>query len=240
MTGALILDFIISQCDKNSNDTTYRALALKWLSLVVKDISSRQDGFHYRFLEVLGATFNSAASDYDYAFATILPTTLIDTTKTIHVYEKTNDITLTFVPYERLRQIIADETSQSGVTRWYSIFAGNLILHPTPASVIAYYIDYVKLMSAITDSSTALDIPDKYEKVVIDGILEFAYKFDPELGSHADQHILYKEGMEQLIRENQQIIAENKRSVSHRDKYNSRFDIDGKDSILFPLDNTSI
>lgn len=235
MTGASILDFIVSHCDKNSSDSAYRALALKWLNLVVKDIASKQDGFHWRFLEVLGATFNTAVADYDYAFATILPTTLIDTTKAIHVYEKTNDITMTFVPYEKFRQFVADETQDSGTSRYFSIFANYLLLYPIPSAIVAFYIDYVKLMSVITDSATVLDIPDKYEKVVIDGILEFAYQFDPELGSAGDQRIRYKDGLDTMIRENQQIIAENIIPFSHRVKSKLRNNVDGKNSIEFPL-----
>ena len=308
MTGALILDFILSHCDKNSNDTTYRALALKWLKLVLKDIQTRQESFHWRFLEVKGAAFDLTADDFDYAFATILPTTLIDTTKVIHVYEKRNDITYTFVPYERFRQLVADESQQTGTTRWYSIYANSLLLYPVPsfdavtgtadattafklrdstatfitdgvkvgmratdtgASLTAIitaidseiqlsvdtdifvatdtysikevaYIDYIKMMAVAADDAVALDVPDKYEKIVIDGVLEFAYQFDPELGSMADQHIKYEKAIERMIKENGQIIAENKKPVSHRDKYNKRYDAEGKDSPLFPIDNTNM
>lgn len=240
MTGSNILDFLLAHADKNSNDTEYRSLGLRWLNLVVKDIQSKQVNFHWRFLEVKGATFNTAANDFDYAFSTILPTTLIDTTKTIHVYEKTNDITFSFVPYERFRQMVADESENTGTSAWYSIFANELLLYPVPDSVIAIYIDYIKLMSAVTDSSNVLDIPDKYEKVIIDGLLEYAYQFDTELGSMADQHVKYLEGVDLMIKENGQIIAENVRPVSHRDKYELRHELDGRNSILFPLDNQNM
>jgi len=238
MTGSGILDFIISHCDKNSDDTVYRALALKWLNLVLKDIQNKQESYHWRFLEVRATTFNTAASDYDYALATIASN--IDTTKAIHVYEKTNDVTLTFVPYERFKQLIADETASSGDPRFFTIFAGMLLLWPTPDAIVAFYIDYVKLITAATDSLTSLDVSDKYEKTIIDGVLEYAYQFDPELGSSADQRTRYREGVEQMIRENSQMIAENTMPMSHRDKYRMRDEVDGKNSILFPLEGTSI
>jgi hypothetical protein len=240
MRADSILDFMISQCDKNSNDTAWRGLALKWLNLILKDIQSRQESFHWRFLEVLGATFNTAAADYDYAFATILPTTLIDTTKTIHVYQKTDDITLTFIPYERFRQKVADETEDSGTPRWYSIYANNLLLWPIPDSVVvAHYIDYIKLITAATDSSTTLDIPDKYEKVIIDGMLEYAYMLEPEKGNRAEQHLIYEDGILKMKQENQQIIAENVLPVSHRERHNAG-DADSQNSSVFPLDNANI
>ena len=304
MTGQLILDFILSQCDKNPDDTVYRALALKWLNLILKDIDSRQDGFHYRFLEVKGTAFSLTASDFDYDLATIAPA--IDTTKVIHVYEKRNDITYKFVPYERFRELVANEARDLGTTYIYSIFAGNLLLYPVPdftavtgvaTAIVANklsaaaatfitdniregmqvtntisgatalvtavdseilltldtnifplgtetysikevsYIDYIKLITAATDGTTALLVPDKYEKVVIDGILEFAYKLDPELGGWQDQHQLYDNGIAQMIRENQQIIAENKVPISHREKHRGET---GVNSGLFPLSNTNM
>ncbi len=295
MQGNLILDFILSQCDKNANDTAYRALALKWLNLILKDIDSRQDTYHYRFLEVKGYPFDLTADDFDYVLATIAPS--IDTTKIIHVYEKRNDITYRFIPYERFRQLVPNEARNTGTTRWYSQFANNLLLYPVPAytaitgtqtNITAFklrdavatfvtsgirvgmrvtntvtgltalvtavdseialtldtdimlalntysikevaYIDYIKLITASLDDATVLFIPDKYEKVVIDGILTFAYQFDPELGSRAEQVVVYESSLSVMIRENQQIIAENKVSTSHRDK---RGETQGE----FPLD----
>ena len=305
MTGTGILDFILSHCDKNSSDTDYRALALKWLNLVLKDIQSRQENFHLRFLEVKGTAFSLTADDFDYVLATIAPA--IDTEKVIHVYEKRNDITYRFVPYEKFRQYVADESEYSGTTIYFSIFAGNLLLFPVPdfdavtgttTSLAAFklhdtaatfvtdkvvigmqvtdasgntalitavdgeteltldtdimgnaetysikevaFIDYIKTITAATDAATALLVPDKYEKVVIDGILEFAYQFDPELGSSTDQHARYEAGILKLIRENQQIIAENVRPISHRAKARINREIDGKNTLLFPLDSTSM
>ena len=239
MTGEGILDFILSHCDKNSSDTSYRALALNWLNLIMKDIQARQQGFHWRFLEVLGDSFSTAADDYDYALSTTL-TSSIDTTKIIHVYDKTNDITYKFVPYDRFRQYVADETNDTGQSAFFSIFADNLLLYPVPDSTVTTYVDYVKLITDATDATTVLDIPSKYEKVVIDGILEFAYQFDPELGARGDQHTVYEQGIDRMISENQQIIAEISQPVSHRAKYRMKGDVDGKNSLYFPLANDNM
>ena len=56
----------------------------------------------------------------------------IDTTKIIHVYDKINDITYRFVPYERFKKFIADEASHGGDPWIFTIYAGNLIVFPTP------------------------------------------------------------------------------------------------------------
>jgi hypothetical protein len=102
------------------------------------------------------------------------------------------------------------------------------------------HVDYVKMITAATDAAGALDVPDKYEKVVIDGILEFAYLFDPELGAAADQRARFKDGLNSMIRENQQAISENKRPVSHRLKHMMRSDVDRRDSLQYPLDTENI
>lgn len=305
MTGSGILDFIISHCDKNSLDTVYRALALKWLNLVLKDIAGRQDGFHWRFLEET-AQLSLINDTFNYALSTMASD--IDTEKTINVYDKINDYPLDYVDYNIFRQRIAKETNDSGDPRIFSVYSQDLLLWPVPdftpitgtadgttsdklvdstadfeddgievgmrvtnttdstyALVTAIddantlsldsdimvsgegysiakcvHVDYVKVITAATDAATTLLVPDKYEKVVIDGMLQFAYQFDPELGSMADASTLYEAGIARMIRENQGIIAENVRPVSHRYKHKYRGAMDRKNSILFPLDSTSM
>jgi len=302
MTGASILNFILQQADKNSNDTAYRALALSWLNLVLKDIAGRQDTYHWKFLEVRGTLVELTADTFGYTLATIAAD--IDTDKAIAVYDKVNDISLTFIPYERFKQLIPDETVNSGVSFKYSLYAGQLLLFPVPAfaavtgtadattafklrdstatfitdgvkigmratdtvsgltalvtaldSEIALsvdtdifvatdtysiksniYLDYVKLITAALDGSTALLIPDKYERVVIDGILEWVFLFDPTLGSRAEQKIVYEASIARMKAENGQIISEIKRPVSHRDKH---FGTNELSQGEFPLDRTN-
>ncbi len=130
MNGAAILTDILALCDKNSSDTAYRTLALKWYDLVIKDISNRQEGYHWRFLEAQ-TYFATAENDFDYKLSTTLSG--IDTTKIIHVYDKVNDITYTFVPYEKFRAYVADESNQTGDPYIFTIYAGNLILYPAPS-----------------------------------------------------------------------------------------------------------
>jgi hypothetical protein len=246
MTASGLLDDLLKIADKNANDTEYRALGLIWLKQILADISNRQQNFHWRFLED-GTTFSTAINDFDYDLATIAAS--IDTTKVIHVYDKTNDRTYRYVPYEVFRQFVADETNSSGETNIFSIFAGDLLLWPVPSAVITTNFDYVKIIPTPTDGSTVLLIPDKYENVVMDGLMAKAYKFDPELGDARVQFDLYENGpkngfgistggVQGMIKDNNPVIAENKVPVSHRSKLRGHA-IDHKNSLFFPLAGTN-
>ncbi len=234
MTGAgLLTDFLVLT-DHNSTDTSYRALALKWLDLILKDISNRQINFQWRFLEVTDS-FSTADGDFDYALATILasPKLTIDTNKAIHVYDKTNDRTYKFVPYERFRRIIADETNNEGDPYIFSIWSEDLLLWPVPDAVVTAYIDYVRTIPDAADSATVLVIPDKYKKVIIDGMLYYAFQLDKDLGDPILQTKIYEAGISRMIKENADAPAEITQPVSHRDR------VDGVDTDLFPLSDTN-
>lgn len=300
MTGAALLDDLLKIADKNSQDAGYRALGLVWLDYIIKDIQNRQVNYHWRFLEA-NTFFATAKDDFDYALVTIASD--IDTTKIIHVYDKINDRTYRFVPYERFKMFVADEAKQTGDPYIFTIFGSNLILYPTPdfapvtgsangttsnklvdstATFItdgvvvgmiatdtgtgdkaiitavdseillsvdtdifisgdAYSISfdihlaYVKILIDAADNATKLLIPDKYKTVIMDGLLVWAFKFDSDLGNPISQQQIHELGIDRMIRDNSQIIAENERPLSHRVKHHLGHDIDRKNSNVFPL-----
>lgn len=235
MTGQSILTDFLVLMDKNADDSDYRALALKWLNLVLDDIQNRQEGFHWKFLEKLGGTFNTAADDFDYALATIASD--LDTDKIIAVYDKTYDRAYTYHPYEQFRRLIAaDETNESGEPRIWSIFGGQLLLWPVPDAVVSTSIDYVKVITAATDAATALLVPDKYKAVILDGMLEWGFKFDPEMGNPVTQRQIYEDGIRRMKENNSSLEGDIPETRSHRDRYGRRGDVDGRNSLLFPLE----
>lgn len=235
MTGSGVLTDILKLCDKNSQDTGYRSLALVWLDLILKDIQNRQQSFHWRFLEVLGTSFNTAPSTFGYLITTIDGSVECDTTKIIHVYDKTNDWTYTFVPYERFRERVADETVSTGSSYIWTVYAGQVLLWPVPSAIVATLFDYVRTLPDAADSAVELLLPNKYKTMLYDGILKYAYSHDPELGKSGDKTLEYEAGVARMISDNGQIISENCVPVSHRDKRGS-----GRHVGLFPLDNTNI
>ncbi|HDY87904.1 MAG TPA: hypothetical protein ENH82_07315, partial [bacterium] len=116
------------------------------------------------------ATTSTVVDQFNYA----LPAD-IDITKVVHVYDKTNDITYTFVPYERFRAVVADETNQTGDQWIFTIWAEELLLYPAPDAVITIFQDYIQLITALTDAATSNEIPARYDKVIIDGLMIWVY-----------------------------------------------------------------
>ena len=206
MTGQLLLNDLLKLADKSAEDTgvgSYRELGLVFLDYILKDLSNRQVNFHWRFLEVLNKSFNTAVDDFDYDIDTIL--TDVDTAQRdlIHVYDQTNDRTLRFVPYERFRRFIADETNSTGSSPIvWSMWADQLLIWPVPDSIFALSVDYIKRIIDPTDDSAAILIPDKYKSVVMNGLLTWVFKFDPSLGNVITQTALYEAGVDRMIRDN--------------------------------------
>jgi len=200
--------------DKNPDDTGYRALMLKCLNLVRNDISTRQQNWHWKWLEKTVTTVTVADQmDYD------LPTD-IDTTKVFSVFDRTYDRSYKFVPHDILIKIAPDPSTVTGNPYLYSIWAGVLKLYPIPDSVFTVFLKYVKNITSFTDAAVSIEIPEKYDNVVIDGALKWAYKFDPELGDEAKQTQLYENGISLMMMDNRLVIDGEPVSGSHRDRYN--------------------
>ncbi len=234
MTGQQLLNIIAGSAtveglaDKDVADTKYRATALGYLNLIIQDIQTRQESFRWRFLEKT-ATMPTVASQLDYD----LPTD-IDTNKLVAVFDRTQDRTYKFIPYEKFVRLYPDPSNDTGDPSIYTFFANVLKLYPVPSSVFTVFLNYIKVMTDAADDSTDLDIPDRYRKVIIDGILTFVYKFDPELGDELKQTQLYELGIKRMIVENNQMIDERAQSQSHRSR-SHRHLIHGENSLLFPL-----
>ena len=142
MTGAQFLDFLcgksgqIGLLRKNTGDTSYRAFMLECLNLVLKDIQTKQVNWHWRFLERI-AVAPTVADQMDYSLPTISGGSAfdIDTHKVFAVYDRTQDITYHYTPYERFIRLVADPTNNKGSSCIWTLWANKLKLYPVP---IAY------------------------------------------------------------------------------------------------------
>lgn len=235
MTGQQFLDFLCSKngqigmLDKNYQDTSYRAFMLDCLNLVLKDISTYQVGWHWRFLEK-SATAPTVADQHTYD----LPTD-IDTHKIEALSDRTYDRKYIFVPYDRFSRMFPDPSVSTGSSIYWTLFANVIRLFPVPNTVWTMYIDYVKKITALTDSgSSNTDVPPKYDHIIIAGARAYAYGFDPDLGNEAQQIQIYKDGLDRMMSENKQVDSELCKTESHRDKFKNV--VDGWDSILYPLE----
>lgn len=236
MTGQNFLNFLcgksgqIGLMDKNVNDTSYRAFMLDCLNLVLKDIQNRQTSWHWRFLEKT-ATAPTVIGQIDYD----LPTDA-DTNKIFALYDRTNIITYSFIPYEKFVRAIADPSQSSGASVWWTFWASMIKLYPIPNAVWTFYLDYISLVTALTDAAVSCEIPAKYDPVIIDGALVYAYKFDPDMGNAGQQQVIYEAGVQKMIKDNMTMINELGRSGSHRDRLGRRNLVEGNKTVLFPID----
>src|SRR3990167_3998305 len=196
--------------DKNPDDTKFRATCLQWLNLVLKDIQNRQLSWHWRFLEKT-ATAPTVASQHTYD-----PPSDIDTHKIEAIYDRTYDRTYKFKPYDKFIRYVSDKSNDTGQSYIWTWFANSIRLWPVPASIWTFYCDYISLITPLTDTAVSCEIPAKYDPVVIDGVLVYGYRFDPELGDWAKQQALYEGGIIKMIKDNSMMIAELTESQSHR------------------------
>jgi len=229
MTGESFLNFLcgtsgrIGMLDCNIDDTEYRGLVLQWLNLVIKDIAGRQQDWHYRFLEKT-VTASTVADQLDYD----LPTD-IDGYKVFSVLDRTHNHTYRFCPHDKFLRFVPNPSLSTGAPYLYTVWAGNLKLWPVPSSVFTIYLKYVKTLTALADDSNSTEIPAKYDSVVIDGVLVWAYKFDPQLGNADNQARIYEwgaggapgmptGGVQGLVLDNRININELGSSQSHRSR----------------------
>ena len=223
-------DSILGLSDKSSDDSVWRATVLKWLNLVLADIQNRQQSFHWRWLERTD-TMETVVGQHSYD-----PPPGLDTNKLLSMYERTNDITYTYMPYQKFVRLVADPSNNIGTpARYFTYYAGDIRLYPVPSEVITVYLDYVRNITQLTDdNSIACDVPIKYDPVIIDGVLSYIFRFDPQLGDLQTQIQTYEAGIRRMITDNNMMPAELAQPTSHRERMLRGTDVDGRNSLYFP------
>lgn len=225
MTGKQFLNIICGSTsafglsDKNPNDARYRATALGWLNLVLKDIQNRQQNFHFRWLEKTATTTTvSGQHTYD------LPADC-DTSKVLNLYDRTNDITLKYQEYNRFTELVPDPSEDSGDAYWWTFWANTIRLYPVPDSAYTLYLDYVKNITELADDDNTTDVPSKYDNLIISGAMVYVYKFDPKMGNWQTEKQSYELEIQKMIQDNAQMIASKGVPVSHRERRSQRGDM---------------
>ena len=229
MTGQAFLDLLVGTnsriglLDANASDTAYRALVLEWLNLVLKDISNRQQDWHWRFLEKT-ATAPTVADQLDYD----LPAD-IDTDKIFSVFDRTNNITYTYMEHDKFLRAYPNPSLNTGNPSIFTVWADVIKLYPIPSSVFTLFMKYIKTITLLADDSESTNVPAKYDTVIIDGVLMWAYKLDPQKGNSSEQARIYeygaggspgnaKGGVQGMVEDNRMMISELSVTESHRTK----------------------
>ena len=221
MSGKDFLDILCGSStiegllDKNPNDIRYRVGCLNWLNLVLKDISTRQNSFHWLFLEK-SATAPTVVDQHTYD-----PPIDIDTNKMFAIYDRTKDRTYKFVPYSKFVRYVPDPANYRGDIIIWTFFANTIRMLNIPTSVFTMYMDFIKTITLFSDNATSFtDIPAKYDSVILNGALVYGYRFDPELGDWEKQQAIFEIGITNMVRENSMMIAELPETQSHRTRGN--------------------
>ena len=148
-----------------------------------------------------------------------LPTDL-DTKKIFDVRRYESDCKLTYVPQNKLDEWAPDPSVSSGLPYYYTLWADAIKLWPVPDSGISIYVRYIKNITALADNTTTtVDIPAKYDDVVINGALTKAYLFDNRPNDALVAQGLYNEGLGRMILDNKQIVDYNEVADTHGGTY---------------------
>ena len=212
MTGKDFVDNILYDSDRLQNltaDLTYRTMALGWLNLVLKDISSRQENYHWRFLEKT-SYFDTEINQMSYD----LPTD-IDGYKIFSVRRADGDMRIDYVDQHIFDKYIPDPTTSGGNPDWYTLWAAQMKLWPIPGSVISIYRRYIKTITLLADNASSItDIPSKWDDVILAGALIKARRFDSK--DYSIEKVDYENGILRMKSDNSMILDYNNIAESHR------------------------
>ena len=214
MTGKDFIDSVMDDVDRFDNkttDTTYRAIVLGWFNRVLKNVSTMQEGFHWRFLEKT-STFPTVADQLVYD----LPTD-IDGYKVFDLRQQVTDVKLIYKPQEWIDEYYPEPTNTSGNPLFYTVYANAYKLIPIPSSVMTIYERYIKTITTLEDTAlSTTDIPAKWDDVIISGVLAKAYKFDKRLNESIDAKNDFLLGIERMKLDNECAIDYTPIAEGHR------------------------
>jgi len=214
MTGEQFINEVMFETDRHQNletDTIYREMALRWLNRVIKDISTRQTGFHWRFLEKT-AYLETVAEQMSYS----LPDD-IDGYKILSVHRKDPEMKIDYVDQRIFDEFIPDPDTSSGNPDYYTLWGDAIKLWPIPSSDgQKIYVRYIKEITTLADNDTGTnDIPQKWDDMVVQGILVRAFKYDGKVNEMALSQQEYERGLIRMEEENGLIIDAKRVARSH-------------------------
>lgn len=227
MNGSSLINSLMYDVGKiqvKTTDTNYRLMALEWCKRVVKDIQSRQP--HWDWLERTD-TFSTTIDQLTYS----LPDD-IDGYRILSLKQTTSPTKLTFINQREFDYLEPKPTDSSGNPYIYTVWGNGIRLYPIPDAEITMIMRYLKNTTAPDDGTTALDIPDKYEDIVLDGMKVPAFSYEPEWGNPVSQKVIYNSGIQRMIRDNSITIDNDGISKPHF--------LDESAFRIFPWDKKSV
>ncbi len=206
------------------SDTNFERMVTEWANESLQEIWNgygMDKSPDWWFLRVTD-TFPTIADQMTYD----LPTA-IDGNKVFSLRQKVDDVKLKYVDQREFDRIYPDPDDQSGGGNplWYTIYGRDsttknpyIRLFPIPASVITMFIRYYTVMDSYNnaDSASTVILPDKYDSLLIKGILYKWYEFDSSRGNSGSKEGSFIKGIEEADQDNK-VPDEDLVSNSHGD-----------------------
>lgn len=209
-SGSAFIDQLMESVGKiqtKTTDTNYRIIATNWFNQVIRDISSREK--RWKWLEKT-STFPTVESQLSYD----LPSD-IDGYNIFSLKQTETPITLKYIDQRRFDQLEPDPTETEADPEFYTVYASSLRLFPTPSQEITMTLRYLKTATALADDDETLDIPEKWDSVLLDGAKVHAFNYEPEWGSPKTQIQLYEAGIARMLQDNSNIQDDDGVSETH-------------------------
>ncbi len=168
-----IIDDIKVLSDYNITDSDLDTLILKAINLVVKRMKQwfMDEGL---WDEITAHDTFTTTADQEYVD---IAAETVDFDQNIKLTERDNDSPIEIISFKEYRETYSNpSSSKSNTPDVAAFFANRLYLGPTPSGVITLYLDYVKLITKLT-SSDSLPYEDKYDEVVINGVIWYLVKW---------------------------------------------------------------
>lgn len=200
---------LLRQKGNSSADTNFQALVTVWANEAAKEVWSGKGlevSPDWWFLQAT-YTFPTVVDQMTYD----LPAEL-DSRKVFSLRQKEDGVTLIYIDQRVMDEKIPDpETEGSGNPLWYTIYGRDattkkpyIRLLPIPSSIITMYLRFYMVMDEFdnSDSLSTIKLPDKYDSLLMDGILYKWYEYDPERGDANAKKAEFIDGIKKATEDN--------------------------------------
>lgn len=220
MNGEQLINDIMRDTGKIqtlTTDTNYRAMALRWANRVKNYIGSRHP--KWTWLEVNG-NFDTVDNRMSYDIPSgvgTAPAMNKSGHKVISLRQKDSPAKLTYIHQSIFDALEPDPTQTTGNPTIYTFNANSLRLWPVPDAVYTMYLRYAKYMpDDFADNGTEhADLPKQWEWVVLAGMRELAFRYEPEWGDYKAEHIIFEDGVSKMIDDNNLTLDSDDVSKGH-------------------------
>lgn len=143
-----------------------------WLNQIYREIASKH---LWSWLEA-STSFNTSASDYDYALSSVAS----DLARIRIMRIESSPDFLDAIPPDEFDMRFPKPTQSTGQPLLYTVWAGNVRLWPTPDATYSIKVDYWKTTTDLSADGDEPLIPERFRWVWLKGAEFFALRFNDD------------------------------------------------------------